>query len=158
MKIRYAEQDEAEEIYEVALKTWKDTYGQIFSEETIEKVISDWYDVEDLRQQVEHPIFYVAEAGAQVVGFVHASVEDGEATLHRIYLDPEYQGEGVGSKLYEKAENDIRQKADMIELEVLAENEKGKGFYLKQGFEERKEEEVELKGKKAKQKIMVKHL
>ena len=157
MKIRHAEQDDAEEIHEVALKTWRDTYSQIFSEETIEQVISDWYDVEDLREQAEHPIFYVAEADDRVIGFVHASVEDSEATLHRIYLDPEYQGEGLGSKLYREVENKIEQEADSIELEVLAENKKGTGFYLKHGFEEQETEEVELKGEKAEQKILVKH-
>lgn len=157
MKIRHAEQDDAEEIHEVALKTWRDTYSQIFSEETIEQVISDWYDVEDLREQAEHPIFYVAEADNRVIGFVHASVEDVEATLHRIYLDPEYQGEGIGSKLYREVENKIEQEADSIELEVLAENKKGTGFYLKHGFEEQETEEVELKGEKAEQKILVKH-
>ena len=157
MKIRHAKQEDAEEIHDVALKSWKDTYSQIFSEETIEQVISDWYGVEDLREQAEHPIFYVAEADAQVIGFVHASVDDGKATLHRIYLDSEYQGEGIGSKLFRKAENKIEQEADSIELEVLAENDKGTGFYLKHGFEEQETEEVELKGEKAEQKILVKH-
>lgn len=50
----------------------------------------DWYGIEDLREQVSHPIFYVAEKDGGVVGFVHASVEKSEATLHRIYLDPEH--------------------------------------------------------------------
>lgn len=158
MNIRPAEPEDAEEIHEVALKSWKDTYIQIFSEETIEEIIGDWYGIEDLREQAEHPMFYVAEIDEQVTGFVHISVEGRKATLHRIYLDPEYQGEGIGSKLYEKVESEIEEEADSIELEVLAENEKGNNFYRKHGFEEQETEEIELKGEKAEQKIMVKHL
>lgn len=156
--IRHAESEDAEEIHDVALKSWKDTYSHILSEEAIEEVIDDWYSVEDLKEQVEHPIFYVAEKQGKVVGFVHATVEDGKATLHRIYLNPEHQGRGIGSKLYRKVENDIKQKADKIELEVLAENQKGNSFYQKQGFREVKSEEVELSGEKALQKVLVKDL
>lgn len=156
--IRHAETEDAEEIHDVALKSWKDTYNRILSEEAIEEVINDWYSVEDLREQTEHPIFYVAEKQDKVVGFVHATVEDGKATLHRIYLNPEHQGQGIGSKLYEKAENDIKEKADKIELEVLAKNQKGKSFYQKQGFREVESEEVELSGEKALQKVLVKDL
>lgn len=156
--IRHAKPEDAGEIHNVALKSWKDTYSHILSEDVIKEVIEDWYSVEDLREQTEYPIFYVAERSGEVVGFVHATVEDGKATLHRIYLDPEYQGQGIGSKLYEKAENDIEQKADKIELEVLAENKKGNSFYQKQGFKEQETEKIELKGEKAKQKILIKRL
>lgn len=45
--IRHAETEDAEEIRDVALKSWKDTYSQILSEEAIEEVIDDWYAVED---------------------------------------------------------------------------------------------------------------
>lgn len=110
------------------------------------------------KKQTEHPIFYVAEESEEVVGFVHATVEYGKATLQRIYLDPEYQGQGIGSELYRKAEDDIKEGADKVELEVLAENQKGNSFYRKQGFKEQKTEEVRLKGERAEQKILVKSI
>lgn len=154
--IRHAEPEDAEEIHDVALKSWKDTYSHILSENTIEEVIEDWYSVEDLRNQTEHPIFYLAVKEDKIVGFVHATVEDGKATLHRIYLDPEHQGQGIGSKLYEKVENDIKKKADKIELEVFAENDKGNSFYQKQGFKQEKKEQIKFKGEKVQQKTLVK--
>lgn len=159
MRIRHAEPEDAEEIQKVALDSWKDTYGQILSKETIEEVIADWYDIDGLQEQANHPIFYVAEVKGDVVGFVHATVnEEGKATLHRIYLEPKEQGKGIGSGLYQKAENDLKKKADKVELEVLAENQKGISFYQKQGFEEKETEKVELKGEKVEQKVLVKEL
>ena len=41
MKIRHAEPEDAEEIHDVALKSWKDTYSHILTEETIENVIEN---------------------------------------------------------------------------------------------------------------------
>lgn len=152
--IRDAEAEDAEEIHDMALKSWKDTYSHILSEKAIEEVIDDWYSVENLREQTEHPIFYVAEADGEVVGFVHATVEEGKATLHRIYLKPENQGEGIGSELYEKEEKDIKKEADAVELEVLAENQKGRRFYEKKGYEMVEEEDVELKGEEATQLLL----
>jgi ribosomal protein S18 acetylase RimI-like enzyme len=143
VKIRHAEPEDAEKIHDVALKSWKDTYSHILSEKTIEEVIEDWYSIEDLREHTEHPIFYVAENGEEVIGFVHATVENKKATLHRIYLDPEYQGQGIGSKLYEKTENDLKQDADKIGRELLAENKKGNNFYQKQGCKESETEDIE---------------
>ena len=101
----------------------------------------------------------MTEEDDSVVGFVHASVTDGKATLHRIYLDPKYQGQGIGSKLYEKAEKDIQEKeAEKIELEVLADNQKGNNFYQKQGFEVKNTEKVEFNGEEVSQKVLVKNL
>ena len=61
-------------------------------------------------------------------------------------------------KIKEAEENDIEQKADQIELEVLAENKKYNSFYQEQGFKERESEGIELKGEKAEQRILIKRL
>ena len=156
--IRHAEPEDAKGIHDVALKSWKDTYSHILTEETIEDTINDWYSIEDLRKQTKHPVFYVAEVEEDLVGFVHITLEDQEATLHRIYIDPDYQGQGIGSRLYEKAEEEIREYADKVKLEVFAENRKGNNFYEKEGFKEEKTEEINFKGQKAMQKVLIKNL
>ncbi|MFB6145495.1 MAG: N-acetyltransferase family protein [Candidatus Nanohaloarchaea archaeon] len=158
MEIRHAEPQDAEGIHDIALKSWKDAYSRFLSEDTIEEVIEDWYSVEDLEEETGDQIFYVAEKDGKVVGFVHATIEDGGASLHRIYLDPDYQRQGIGSKLYERMMKELPETTEKIELEVLAENKKGKSFYRKKGFETQETEEIELKGEKVEQKILVKRL
>lgn len=158
MNIRHAEPEDAEEIHEVALKSWKDTYNHVLSEEAIESVITDWYAIEDLEEQAEHPIFFVAEVKNNVVGFVHATTEDRTATLHRIYIEPSHQRKGIGTKMYNKMEEELPEKTSIIELEVVADNEKGNNFYENQGFKEKETEIVELKGEKIKQRILTKNL
>lgn len=157
-EIRHAESGDADEIRKVAEKSWKDTYGEIISESSIEKIMDEWYDIEDLQKQASDPMFYVAELEGAVVGMVHSTVKDGRVDLHRIYLDPKHQRKGIGSALYTRIEQEARKKAEKMRLEVLSGNQKGLSFYKSKGFEEIREEEIELHGEKVRQKVMEKEL
>ena len=159
MKIRHAEVEDIEEIQEVAMESWLDTYSSMIPEETIREIVDSWYDSEDLEQQVKDPIFFVAEKDDEVKGFIHASVKDEKAHLHRIYMRPESQGKGTGTELYGRAEEMIRDTgAKFVRLEVMSENSKGLRFYRNRGFEEEKEEKVELNEAEVMQKVLVKKL
>lgn len=157
MNIRHAEPEDAEQIHNVALRSWRDTYRQILSSETIENMVNKWYSADDLREQADHPVFYVAKVEDDIVGFVHASVEEDVANLRRIYIDPDNQRSGVGSKLYQKAENNVKSEAEKFRVEVLVKNEKAISFYKKQGFKEENNERVQVNGEEAEQKIMTKN-
>lgn len=159
MNIRHAEPEDIEKIQEIAMQSWIDTYSNIIDEETIREVINNWYASEDLKKQVKDPIFFVAEEKNKMKGFIHASVKDEKAHLHRLYIRPESQGEGTGTKLYEKAEKKVREaNGQFIELEVMSENTKGFDFYISRGFTEEKEEKVELNETEVMQKVLVKKL
>lgn len=159
MKLRQAEQGDVDAIMEIAENTWKDSYRDILSGDTIESVVERWYSRENLEEQVESHFFLVAEEEGRVVGFAHATFMGSSADLHRIYLDPEHQRSGIGTALYEKIEHLLEEKAvEKIELEVLAENRKGISFYEKHGFQEEREEDVILEGEETRQKVMVKRL
>jgi len=161
VRIREAKKSDAEEIRSVAEKTWYATYDGFISHETIETVIEKWYKVTDLKQQVEDPYFFVAVVEGDVAGFVHATIskEDKEVLeLHRIYLDPDYWGQGVGSKLLQKVLESVDKGIDRIALEVLQGNEVGRGFYVSKDFEEVERESVELFGEPVTQIVMEKKL
>jgi len=156
-EIRKAKPQDAEEIHEIALKSWKDAYEDILPEEVIEEVIDEWYDTEDLKDQVDKGFFYITEKESKLAGFVHATVDGGDAALHRLYVDPDHQREGIGSELYGRVEEDLKENAESVELEVFAKNHKGVSFYEKKGFKEIREEEIEFRGVEARQKIMRKN-
>lgn len=69
----------------------------------------------------------VAEVDEKVVGFVGY----GRHRLEFIYVDPAFQGEGVGSKLMEVA---IKNLMRPIQLSVFSGNEVAKSLYQKFGF------------------------
>lgn len=156
MNIRHAESSDVKEIRRVAMDSWLDTYSSILSEESIREVVDEWYDTHELHDQVEDAVFFVAEKDGEIVGFIHASV-NGKSHLHRLYLKPDFQGQGLGTQLYTRMEEELEKyDIDTIELEALSGNEKGLGFYRSKGFEEKSEREVELKGEKVLEKVMVK--
>ena len=158
MNVRHAEQEDAKKIHNVALKSWKNAYSHILSNNAIEEVINEWYSIESLKEDIEHPSFFIAEKNSEIVGFVHATQKEGIAQLHRIYVDPEYQRQGIGSSLYNKMESELPSKTEELHLEVLKQNKSGKQFYKKQGFQIATEEEIELKGETTKQLKMKKKI
>jgi ribosomal protein S18 acetylase RimI-like enzyme len=158
MEVRHARVADIEDIYQVAMLSWKDAYKHIISEGTIKRIVTEWYDEDRLKEQVSDPFFYVAESEDGIVGFTHATVEGETASLHRIYIDPEYQRQGYGSRLYEKVEEQFEDGVNQIKVEVLGENEKGLNFYQKEGFSERKSEKIELGEEEVFQKVMVKDI
>ena len=65
----------------------------------------------------------VAEEGAQIIGFIAFDASE----LHALYVLPEYQGRGVGSRLLEAAGSAMR-------LWVLKKNLAGRRFYERHGW------------------------
>lgn len=158
MEIRHARPADAPAIQDSARTAWETAYDDILPQETIDAVIADWYAVDSLRDEVDDPAFFVAAADGGIVGFVHATVDDDTATLHRLYVDPPYWRGGIGSALYERVEDAVQADVDCIELEVLTANSIGQSFYRKQGFTRKRTEEITLGGETVTQHVMAKQL
>ena len=62
-------------------------------------------------------------------------VGENGAGLKSIYVDPERQGEGVGSALLDRGVEALPDRIDVLRLEVLAANDGARGFYEAHGFE-----------------------
>jgi ribosomal protein S18 acetylase RimI-like enzyme len=79
-------------------------------------------------------IFRVATMGGKVVGWSLAEVRRDELYLMRLFVDPEYQGHGVGSQLLKHLYPLAGDKP--ITLSVLKPNLPALIFYKKHGFKE----------------------
>jgi ribosomal protein S18 acetylase RimI-like enzyme len=92
----------------------------------LEKMIKNFGPKEDSH-------YWVAETEGKIVGYVGTHIKDGERRLGALYILPEYQRIGIGSKLFNKAVEWIG--TDNFEIEVAAYNEKAINFYNKFGYE-----------------------
>ncbi|MGQ9805455.1 MAG: formate dehydrogenase accessory sulfurtransferase FdhD [Chlorobiales bacterium] len=132
--------EDARGVYETALRSFQETYKNVFSPEMIEQMVRKDFEPESLAQLVEkiqsgEMCFYVALDGERVVGFCNFGFCDKGLELRRIYLHPDYIGKGVGKRLLELGEDfALATGSEKYFCFVHKQNEIGKRFYFKNGF------------------------
>ena len=140
IKIRDFVGDDAEAVHVVAMKAWRVTYRDIYDSTFIERYVNTNYAPEQLRSLVsrvtESEIFFaVAENETGVIGFCNMGQTQQGIELFRIYLLPEFFGQGIGGLLLAKGEQYLRKQGfSSYFCFVHSANELGKRFYKKQGF------------------------
>lgn len=77
---------------------------------------------------------FVARVDGEVKGYVAPRLEDGRRFIGAMYVLPDYQGQGIGSKLIDEALKWYGADKD-IYLEVVSYNQKAIDFYKRFGFE-----------------------
>lgn len=138
--IRSANIIDALPITNVHIKSWQETYSNIFSSYFLNHLNSEtrktgWQEtLADEEKQV-----YVAEVENQIVGFCSIEVreyhEENCAFLATLYLLQQYQKQRIGEQLFLVAKNNVRRLGyQNMYVEVLAENN-ALSFYRKYGGE-----------------------
>lgn len=123
-----------------AEESWRATYRGIFPDAFIDQFLANAYSKESLTRAIKNPRtpFLVAkEDGVAVVAFCQygPSLSGEDMELYRLYVDPDYWRLGLGGRLLEMLESDLRAKGvSRYFCYVHALNEVGKAFYLKRGF------------------------
>lgn len=140
IKFRTFEPQDAQGVYETALRSFQETYKSVFTDEMIEQMVRKDYEPESLLALLEkiqsgEMCFYVALDGERVIGFCNFGFCDKGLELRRIYLHPDYIGKGVGKRLLELGETfALATGSEKYFCFVHKQNEIGKRFYFKNGF------------------------
>jgi ribosomal protein S18 acetylase RimI-like enzyme len=79
-------------------------------------------------------VTFVARINGKVVGFTAPCIENGQRRVGQLYVSPDTQGAGIGSKLLQKAVDWHGREQD-IYLHVVSDNDKAIGFYEHFGFQ-----------------------
>lgn len=98
---------------------------------------------ESLSQSIVVDDVLVARSDGEIVGFVTLQVERGrlEQDVTRgivpyLFVAPDRRGEGIGAELLDMAESRlVEQGADVVSLEVMADNEAARRFYRRHGYD-----------------------
>ncbi|WP_137286940.1 GNAT family N-acetyltransferase [Halorussus salinisoli] len=139
--VRETTPGDAEGVRRVARDSWHAAYDDLLGEETVSETVESWFTREKVVADVERSErpFFVAESDGETLGFAISVPDDErEATYHlyRIYVRPDAWGEGIGSLLLGRLEDEIRARgATRLRLTVLADNENAVQFYESRGFE-----------------------
>jgi ribosomal protein S18 acetylase RimI-like enzyme len=115
----------------------------------MEYMLELFYSVTALRQQMQdgHQ-FIIASENNIPLGFAAYSPKNIQELsvfrLHKIYINPQQQGKGIGKLLLDFIIKDIRPAgATELELNVNRHN-KALGFYKKYGFSITREEDIDI--------------
>ena len=133
--------DDALAVSQVAREAWQYTYGAIYDAAFIESFVHTHYHPErlvDLVPQVQAGamFFHVAIHQDRVIGYCHLGLTPRGAELFRLYLLPAYIGRGIGWALLQPGEGFVLAHGfDRYFCFVHHQNEVGKRFYLRRGFQ-----------------------
>ena len=145
IEINKAKPEDAEEINNVYYKTWLDTYPNEeigITVEDIEDSFKDSFSKEYL-DQVREKIMettgkamrLVAKKDDLIVGVATMARNEDNNQLRTIYVLPEFQGQGVGKKLWTEAKKFCDPTKDII-VNVAVYSQKTIEFYKNIGFED----------------------
>ena len=167
--IREATPADVGAIQRVAARGWREAYGELLADRTIDAAMEEWYTETTLRERIERDgrLFYVAVEGEEAVeaetqadvesqtagsilGYVSGGPSRTEAdvmVLGALYVLPEAWRSGIGTQLMDCFESTAGDQGyERIRFDVLAANEVGQAFYRQRGFEVVDTRETELFG------------
>jgi ribosomal protein S18 acetylase RimI-like enzyme len=143
-----ARSDDAEAVFNVQRITWFDTYPNEKAGVTREDIhmrlegkhgelipnkIEHWRKI--IETAGDERAAYVVRDGSKIVGFVAPTIKNGKRRVGALYVLPEFQGRGIGSKLLEKSIEWHGRNNDIF-LQVASYNQNAIDFYRSHGFVE----------------------
>ena len=148
--VREMRKEDSTTVLNLAMKSWKYTYKDIFTESFIESYVKRAYRPESLENIIEHAnlglskfLVLVEKDRERIAGYAQIGYDRYWETrkkmnplrLFRIYLDPKILGKGLGNLLLEKAEEFVKQENQTSYIVGVHEkNTIGLRFYKRMGF------------------------
>ena len=136
-------------VQQIVAVTWPVAYGEILTKAQLDYMIKTFYSDEALKSSVldKGHRFLMAKEDQVSLGFASYEHIVGQRPLtkiHKIYVLPNTQGEGIGTKLIAAIDAIARQnQSQALALNVNRFN-KALGFYRKLGFRIVGEEDIKL--------------
>lgn len=141
--IRAAESVDVPALSALARRTWADAFGSSLSPDQLSTELDETRSEDYFRAALRADTILVAELDGKLVGYVQfgdvtipeVDAQPGDRGLHRVYVETELQGRGIGRALTEAALAHPRlEGAERIYLTVWEENEPARRLYESLGF------------------------
>lgn len=135
--IREAVEEDAKIIVEINIKEWQNTYKDIFPKDFLNN-LDKLKEESIVRCQRKINEYIVYEENNKVLGFIRYGINKKGFTnkygeIYAIYVDSNFQGKGVGSKLLKEALKRLEKDFNYVLVSTLIQNSANE-FYIKKGF------------------------
>ncbi|OXS59813.1 hypothetical protein B1A99_09735 [Cohnella sp. CIP 111063] len=137
MSIARADREDLPEILELQYAAYQ-SEAAIYDDYNIQPLTQT---LEDLEREAEDWIVFKAVEDRKIAGSVRVLVADGQCTIGKLIVHPDYQNRGIGKRLM-KAVEDAFPHVRAIELFTGHKSERNIRFYGKLGYEKFKEVQV----------------
>ncbi|GIV95903.1 MAG: N-acetyltransferase [Herpetosiphonaceae bacterium] len=135
IEIRRMTLEDITAVQEVARITWAHTYEGIIPSHIQEQFLNAAYSPAALQRRLENDIFLLAVQHGHVVGFADfAEIRTGGVELAAIYILPEAQGKGIGTRLL-RAGIEALGSRPSLRVVVERDNRAARLFYEARGFQ-----------------------
>lgn len=124
--IRKAEIEELDTIHAIVYHAISNTFPNYYPQEVVEFIL-DYHKMRNIKQDIMRGNIYILSEGNIIIGT--GSINGTE--ISRVFLLPEYQRQGYGSKIMDFLEKEIFQKSNKVRVEASLPAFK---FYLKRGY------------------------
>ncbi len=142
---RECKSEDLDELRDLSIRTYTETFADFNTEENMNEYLNRAYNRETLRDELMNSAskFYFLHTRNNLVGYLklnkyraQTDIKDPESIeLERIYVVKEFQGNGFGKVLMEKAiEVAVSSQKKYLWLGVWEKNTKALNFYKKKGF------------------------
>ena len=147
LTIRQADIEDINEIGFLANEIWPKVYDYMISPDQIRYMLNLFYTPESLYRQMleQHHVFFLAELDDVPVGFASVGkIDEGVFRLHKLYVQPELHGKGVGKALVEAVLDEAFEGGGRRLQLTVNKNNKSVTFYQRLGFNITSEQKLDI--------------
>lgn len=135
--IRRATVEDIPVLRDLADRTWREAYAEIISAAQIDYMLGWMYSPEQIAKEIGAGVIWeITEVEDQPAGFCSLTfVDQDHAKLNRLYVLPERQGLGLGSRLLTRVQELARERGVReISLQVNKQNARAIRRYERAGY------------------------
>lgn len=143
IEIRYASVEEADSIAEIHTSSWRATYRGIVADQILDNLDTQKRSAQLKNDINQYPQLYnIVYKGKEPAGFASfgrsrdPNSQDTDGEIYAIYLHPQFLNQGIGRKLFQWSEEELRKKGyQRIFIWVLEDNLNARNFYEKHNYQ-----------------------
>jgi len=113
------------------------TYLSLTSAHYVADLLDRWWSEEYFQRVIASPhhlLILMEDEQGNVIGFSEAQVEDSRCIVWKLYVDADWRGKGIGSRLLYELEQRLPPHIETMMTKFLSKNSAAGLFYRKRGF------------------------
>lgn len=143
--VRAATAGDVEAIGAIGAAVWPETYA-FAGQDYVEHGLAAWWSEEAVHRSLDTTVTLVAEKARRVVGMGNVDLRPEVPVIWKLYVLPEFQGEGIGGELLRRLVDEVPRERGAVAIEYIDGNDRAAAVYARHGFVEVRREAAERPG------------